>query len=214
MRNIETRELTAILVSHAKWLKGESVGVHANLSYANLSYANLSYAGLSGADLSYANLSGANLSGANLRGANLSGANLSGANLSGANLSYAGLSGANLSGADLSGANLSYAGLSGANLSGADLSGANLSGADLSGATIREGLKSTRLIGQATRGIDQYVFFAVETDSPDGELFFFAGCRAFTRTEFEQHIFSEYPDTEKAKRTRACLDYLTGIKGV
>ncbi len=63
-------ELKQILDIHAKWIRGESGGIRANLSGANLR----------GAYLRMANLSGANLSGANLRGANLSGADLSGAN--------------------------------------------------------------------------------------------------------------------------------------
>ena len=108
------KELRAILDVHAKWLKGDSGGIRANLSGANLSGANLP-----GADLSGANLSGANLSGANLSRADLYRANLPGADLSGANLS-----GADPSGADLSGANLSRANLSRADLSRADLSGA------------------------------------------------------------------------------------------
>jgi len=61
-----TEQIKQTLDDHAKWLRGGSDGVQANLSGANLS--------------------GADLSGANLRGANLSGANLSGANLSWANL--------------------------------------------------------------------------------------------------------------------------------
>jgi uncharacterized protein YjbI with pentapeptide repeats len=82
-------QIPGILARHAKWLRGEAGGEHADLSGANLSGANLIRADLSGA-----NLSGADLSGADLSGADLSGANLSGADLSGANLSRAYLSGA------------------------------------------------------------------------------------------------------------------------
>ena len=139
-----------------------------------------------------------------LRGADLSGANLSRANLSGADLS-----GADLSGADLSRADLSRADLSRADLSDADLSDADLSRAYLRDADLRGGLKAGRLIGQATRGIDSYVFTALETDS--GETFIFAGCRAFLRSEFIAHIAASYPDTAKARRTMACLDYLEAL---
>ena len=112
-------DLKVVLEAHAKWVRGETGGLCANLSCADLSGAYLSRANLSGANLSCANLSGANLRGAYLRGAYLSGAYLSCANLSRADLSGAYLGGADLSRADLSGANLR-----GANLSGADLSGA------------------------------------------------------------------------------------------
>ena len=121
-------DLKVVLEAHAKWVRGETGGLCANLSCADLSGAYLSRANLSGANLSCANLSGANLRGAYLRGAYLSGAYLSCANLSRADLS----------GAYLSGANLSCANLSRADLSGANLSCANLSGADLSGAVDAE----------------------------------------------------------------------------
>ena len=74
MNTYTKEELSAILESHAKWLRLEDGGVRANLSGAYLSGADLSRA-----DLSRANLSGAYLSGADLYGANLSGVNLSGA---------------------------------------------------------------------------------------------------------------------------------------
>ena len=112
-------DLKVVLEAHAKWVRGETGGIRADLSGANLSDADLGGANLSGANLSCAYLSCAYLS-----GAYLSCADLSGANLSGANLSRADLSGAYLSGANLSCANLSRADLRGANLSGADLSGA------------------------------------------------------------------------------------------
>jgi uncharacterized protein YjbI with pentapeptide repeats len=122
-------ELKQILDVHAKWARGESGGIRADLRSADLRSADLSGANLSGANLRSANLSGANLRSANLSGADLSGADLSGANLSGANLSGANLSGANLRSADLSGADLRSADLRSADLSGANMSGANLSGA-------------------------------------------------------------------------------------
>ena len=125
-------DLKVVLEAHAKWVRGETGGIRADLRGANLGGAYLS-----GADLSRADLGGANLSGAFLGGADLNGADLSGANLHGAYLSRADLRGANLSGADLSGANLSGADLGGANLSGANLGGADLSRADLSGANLR-----------------------------------------------------------------------------
>ena len=146
-------DLKVVLEAHAKWVRGETGGIRAdlsganlsdadlggaNLSGANLSCAYLSCAYLSGAYLSCADLSGADLGGADLRRADLRGANLSCANLSCADLSGANLSGAYLRGAYLSGAYLSCANLSRADLSGANLSCANLSGADLSGAVDAE----------------------------------------------------------------------------
>ena len=103
--------LSAILESHGRWLRGEDGGTCANLSKANLSGANLSGANLSGANLSKANLFGVNLSKANLFEADLSEANLSGANLSGANLLRVNLLRVNLSRTNLLGANLSGAGI-------------------------------------------------------------------------------------------------------
>ena len=97
-------DLKVVLEAHAKWVRGETGGIRADLSGANLSDADLSCAYLSCAYLSGAYLSCADLSGADLGGANLSGANLGGADLSRADLSGANLRGANLSGADLSGA--------------------------------------------------------------------------------------------------------------
>ena len=141
-------DLKVVLEAHAKWVRGETGGIRADLSGANLSDADLGGANLSGANLSCAYLSCAYLSGAYLSCADLSGADLGGADLRRADLRRANLHGANLSGADLSGADLSGANLSGADLSGANLSGANLScaylscanlsGADLSGAVDAE----------------------------------------------------------------------------
>ena len=70
--NINLKE---VLEAHLKWIRGESDGKRADLSWANLSRADLSWANLSWANLSRANLSGADLSGADLSGANLSRAN-------------------------------------------------------------------------------------------------------------------------------------------
>ena len=88
---------------------------------------------------------------------------------------------------------------------------ANLADAYLAGATLREGLKAGRFVGAASRG-DSYVFYAFETDA--GELIYFAGCRAFLRSEYEKHIEAEYPGTTKAEATRACLDYLANLKAL
>ena len=96
-----------------------------------------------------------------------------------------------------------------ANLYEADLSEANLRWADLSGATVREGLTLGRNIGHASRG-DQYTFYAFESSAD--EPFIFAGCRAMLRSEYEAHIEKEYPNTAKAKATRACLDYVCGLR--
>ena len=147
---------------------------------------------------------------ANLSDANLSDANLSGADLRYANLRFANLRFANLRGADLRGADLRFADLRGADLRGADLRFADLRGADLRGADLREGIKAKRLVGLATRGIDSYVFHCIETDSPD-RFYYIAGYRAFTRQEFESHIESQYPNSVKADRTRACMNYLESL---
>ena len=91
MRIISEKELKDILSKHDEWLKDDSKGERADLSYADLSSA----------DLSSANLSSANLSSANLRYADLSYADLSSANLRYADLSYADLSSADLRYANL-----------------------------------------------------------------------------------------------------------------
>lgn len=75
------QELTAIIESHGKWLRGEADGVRAGLRGANLRGAYLR-----GADLRDADLRDADLCGADLRGSNLCGADLSGADLSGVSL--------------------------------------------------------------------------------------------------------------------------------
>ncbi len=192
-------KLAETLTLHANWSRGEPGGVRANLARANLARANLAGANLVGAYLADANLADAYLADANLADANLAGAYLAGAYLADANLVGAYLVGANLAGAYLAGANLV----------GANLVGANLADANLAGATLREGLKAGRYIGGCSRG-DYYVFYAFETDA--GEPFYFAGCRAFLRSEFEAHIEAGYPGTAKAAATRACLDYLANLK--
>lgn len=106
--------------------------------------------------------------------------------------------------ADLRGANLSEA-----DLRGADLSWANLSEADLSGAAVREGIALGRNLGHASRG-DQYIFYAFESSA--NEPFIFAGCRAMLRSEYEAYINKEYPNTAKAKATRACLEYVCNLQ--
>ena len=97
-------ELSLILASHRKWLRGEKDGQRANLAHAELRYANLPDAELRYANLSGANLSDAYLTRADLRDADLRYANLSGAYLPDADLRYANLSGANLVDANLSSA--------------------------------------------------------------------------------------------------------------
>ena len=72
-------DLKVVLEAHAKWVRGETGGIRADLRGANLGRAYLRGANLSCANLGGADLSRADLSGANLRGANLSGADLSGA---------------------------------------------------------------------------------------------------------------------------------------
>ena len=186
-------DIEKILADHALWSRGEG-GARADLRGAILSGADLSRAILRGAILSGTDLSGTDLSRADLRRVNLSGAILIRANLSEA---------------DLSRANLSRADLSRANLSRANLSQANLSEADLSRAVVREGLALGRKIGHASRG-DGYTFHAFESSA--GEPFFFAGCRAMLRSEYESHIDKEYPNTAKADATRACLEYVCGLR--
>ena len=77
---MNNEELKNVLELHAAWLRNDSHGVRADLSFADLSFADLSFANLSSANLSSANLSFADLSFANLSSANLSSANLSSAN--------------------------------------------------------------------------------------------------------------------------------------
>ena len=131
------------------------------------------------------------------------------ADLRSADLRSADLRSADLRSANLRSANLFRADLSAADLSGADLHGADLFRADLHGADLREGLKAGRWVGSATRG-DGYLFHMFETDA--GEPFIFAGCRALLRSEYDAHIEREYPGTDKAAATRACLDYLAALK--
>jgi hypothetical protein len=87
--------------AHILWLRGDIIGIRADLRSANLRSANLRSANLTGA-----NLTGADLTGANLTGADLTGADLTGADLTGANLWCANLTGADLTSADLTSANL------------------------------------------------------------------------------------------------------------
>ncbi|MDI3492002.1 MAG: hypothetical protein PWP11_3279 [Thauera sp.] len=198
-----TIDIQQTLSDHELWLRGKG-GARANLSWANLREANLRDANLSGADLRGADLRGADLLGADLREADLRGANLRRASLRRANLREA-----NLSWADLREANLSWADLRGADLRGANLSWANLREANLSWANLSEGLTLMRCVGHASRG-DQYAFYAFESSL--GEPFIFAGCRAMLRSEYDAHIEETYPDTSKAEATRACLDYLCGLR--
>ena len=116
---------------------------------------------------------------------------------------------ANLSWADLSGADLREANLSWADLRRANLSEANLRGVNFSGVTVRDNLTLGRAIGHASRG-DDYTFYAFESSA--GEPFFFAGCRAMLRSEYEAHIEKEYPNTPKAQATRACIDYVCSLR--
>ena len=182
LHEIEQKALAQTLADHASWLRGEG-GARANLS------------------------------GADLRGANLSEANLSEANLREANLRWgavrANLSGADLREADLRWADLRWADLRGANLSGADLRWANFSWANLRWVTVRANLTLGRAIGHASRG-DDYTFYAFESSA--GEPFFFAGCHAMLRSEYEAHIQKEYPNTPKAKATLACIDYVCSLR--
>jgi hypothetical protein len=64
VRNISEQELKDILDKHGKWLRDESGGERANLSFADLSSANLRSANLISANLSFADLSFADLRGA------------------------------------------------------------------------------------------------------------------------------------------------------
>ena len=82
------KQLSEILVEHAKYLKGNT-GKRADLRGANLQGADLRGADLRGADLRGANLQDANLRGAYLQGAYLQDADLRGAYLQDANLQVA-----------------------------------------------------------------------------------------------------------------------------
>ena len=146
MKTYTPEELQQILALHAKWLRGETGGAHANLGSANLGSANLGSANLRYADLRYANLGYANLRSANLRSADLGSANLRYADLGSANLRYADLRYANLGYANLRSADLRYADLRYANLGYADLRSADLRSADLGYANLRSAdLRSANL---------------------------------------------------------------------
>ena len=165
-------QISKIVESHGKWIRGEKGGERANLSGADLCRADLREANLCRANLCRANLSGADLREANLCRANLSGANLSGADLYEANLCRANLSGADLYGANLSEANLYGANLSGANLYGADLYGANLSEANLYGANgLPDTTKQFEFISSLERTNDGYICYKTfgETHSTPGK---------------------------------------------
>ena len=68
MQKITQEQISLMIESHGKWLRGEEGGQRASLVRANLDGANLV-----GASLVRASLNGANLVGANLNGANLNG---------------------------------------------------------------------------------------------------------------------------------------------
>jgi hypothetical protein len=85
-KKISPEELEVILNNHAKWLKGYSDGIRADLSGYDLRNHDLRCKDLERADLSGAQLQGANLEHTLLRGANLRGANLRGADLRFTNL--------------------------------------------------------------------------------------------------------------------------------
>ena len=146
MRNISKEELAVILKNHQDWLRDNSKGIPADLSFANLSSADLSEANLRGANLSRSNLSYADLSYAHLSYADLSYANLSYANLRDARLIHA-----NLRDADLRDANLRYADLRDANLQKANLRDANLQKANLLTANLIEviGLDRRSIVPEA-----------------------------------------------------------------
>ena len=106
MKIYTTEELKVILEKHAKWLRDDEGGEHANLRYADLRDANLQdadlrYANLKHADLQHANLQHADLQHADLRYADLQHADLQDADLRYANLQHADLRDADLQGADL-----------------------------------------------------------------------------------------------------------------
>ena len=167
----EEAQIMAALVRHRFFLKGDSRGIPADLSFKNLSGLDLSkqiltnivFKGscLSGSRLSECDLTGADFFGADLEGADLHGSTLTGADFRGANLSRAILSHCQLHGSDFSAsgasggdnakltdAKLDHAMLCQANLNGCDMSGAELIDADLSGAD----LSKASLIGAELSG--------------------------------------------------------------
>lgn len=83
----------------------------------------------------------------------------------------------------------------------ADLRVANLSGARIGTHTVQS------LVAGATRIADGYEFLLFRTEA--GSVIR-AGCRTFTPEEFRTHVATSYPDTPKASRTLAVLDYLEG----
>jgi len=167
----EEAQIMAALVRHRFFLKGDSRGTPADLSFKNLTEMDLSKqiltnivlrgSSLVGSRLSECDLTGADFFGADLEGADLHGSILTGADFRGANLSRAILSHCQLHGSDFSAsgasdgtnakltdAKLDHAMLCQANLNGCDMSGAELIDADLSGAD----LSKASLIGAELSG--------------------------------------------------------------
>ncbi|MEI8396139.1 MAG: pentapeptide repeat-containing protein [Rhodospirillaceae bacterium] len=168
---IEQTQILSILLRHRFYVKGDSRGERADLSFRNLSgiVSNkqiltniiLRGANLAGADFSECDLTGADLFGADLEGADLHDAILTGADFRGANLTRAIMTNCQLQGADfcfggqsgtdrarLTEAKLDRAILCQANFNGCDLSGAELVDADLSGADLSKAI----LIGAELSG--------------------------------------------------------------
>jgi len=149
---------------------------------------------------------GGTLRGANLGGADLGGADLADANLGGAYLRGANLADANLWGADLRGANLGGADLGGADLACAYLGGADLGGADLAGAKYGDDTLAA-WVTSADRGDHEFRLLRLK----DGSHKVIAGCRWMTIDAYRSHVAKEYPDTYKARRTIAILDYFEAV---
>ena len=188
-------DLKVVLEAHAKWVRGETGGIRADLRGANLGRAYLRGANLSCANLSCADLSGANLSGANLSRADLRSANLRSADISRADLSCADLRCADLSCADLSGANLSRANLGGAYLNGADLSRAYL---------------SDQWIIQGPTRSDGYMFFLQKLND-DKEPMVKAGCRYLTLSGAQAHWEGTRKGTPLFNETRIIVRCMVDI---
>ena len=124
----------------------------------------------------------------------------------GGTLQSAGLRSANLWGADLRSADLRSADLWGADLWNADLWGANLWGADLRGAKCYADTLDA-YVTSADRGDYGFRLFRLA----DGSHKVLAGCRWLTIDAYVAHVEEEYPDTPKARRTHAILDYFDTV---
>ena len=193
---ITNKDLTAILKSHARWLKNPKKG-----AFADLSGTNLRLVDLTGANLAEATLIGADLTNANLTRANLAGANLKGANLTRACLLLTNCAAAYMSDANLSWANLTHANLFGAGLHRADMTGAKLVWANVAGVDMTD----VNFIPGGMRS-DGYDFYAIKEKT--GAVMLRAGCHYMTFENARKHWLETRKNTRLGDESLAILNHL------